>query len=237
MPLNSAPGISHTYGASQMQPAKPTAASNAKTRFPNATMQENFYGYAYGKQAPNADYYGKYELDFTMQHQKNAPGSPTAVAVTSISNPILFNHQPKVNDFIVQKNDFHGTIKSELNHSKAVEFHANKGHSFHPNHQNFYNNPNMNNTSLENNQQTSMQSYANQYYGNDYAAASELDAAAAAATAAAQSAYYEQKPHQANFYENVYHGSNSGSEYHTGVDNHYAASSVGHMANENCETF
>lgn len=235
----------HTYGPTNQLPPPPSSnkTANAKNRFTNSAIQDGgssgYYGF-YGKQPTNADYYGKYEVEFAAHHRK----TPTVAATGT--NQMPFNHQPKNEHFVEQKPDFHhikndfhsGNIKADLAHQKALEFQHGKVANFHANQQNFYNHsaPNMtsvNGQNVDANHQVPIQ-YASQYYSNEYAgvAPSEMDPTAAAA-------YYEQKASHPNYYDNMYHHGNGGAEYNENPFGVAATAppSNGQLPGENCDSF
>lgn len=244
----------HNYGQTNQLPPPPPSnkSSNAKNRFTNSAIQDGsgggggsgagYYGF-YGKQPTNADYYGKYEVEFAAHHRK----TPTVAATGT--NQLPFNHLPKVEPFAEQKPDFHhiksdfhsGNLKADLAHQKALEFQHGKIANFHANQQSFYNHPSqnlatVNGQSVNANHQVPIQ-YASQYYSNEYACIvpGEIDATAAAA-------YYEQKPSHPNYYENMYHHGNSGEYNAIGNENPYGAAasappSNGQLPGENCDNF
>lgn len=244
----------HNYGPTNQLPPPPPSnkATNAKNRFSNSAIQDGgsggvgggggYYGF-YGKQPSNADYYGKYEVEFAAHHRK----TPTVAAAGT--NQMPFNHQPKGEHFAEQKSDFHhikndfpsGNIKADLAHQKALEFQHGKMANFHANQQGFYNHPShnvatVNGQNVDANHQVPIQ-YASQYYSNEYGgvAPGDMDATAAAA-------YYEQKASHPNYYENMYHHGNSGEYNAIGNENPYGTTAIappsnGQLPGENCDSF
>lgn len=115
----------HNYGSAQM-PTKHSAGS-AKGRFANAAnIQDGYFQGYYGKQQPQ-EFYGKYDPEFGQPHKP------------------LNSTDQKSPEFHHIKADYHvGSVKSEINHSKLVDFHHSKASpaaNFHPSHQTFYSPP------------------------------------------------------------------------------------------------
>lgn len=236
-PSSNSSAIHNSYGTPQA--LLKSSPATAKSRFGNANISDGYYGAGgyFGGKHPNAsaEYYGKYEAEFIAHQQK-------------ISNQVPpFGNQPSKNDFHEGKanTDFpQSAIKGEMHHglkhiptpaaqqshqqlhSKNIDYHYGKTASPHLGPQNFYNHG-PHTANHDSNHQNPMQYNSNQYFGNEFGNANDMDYYEQKTAAAAQGAYFD-------MYNN---SNNNGNEFSSSVENTYATPSNGQLPNEHCEHF
>lgn len=234
--------IHNSYGPTPQAISKQNP-SNVKSRFGNAP--EAYYGsgggagagYMGGKHPnPNAEYFGKYEAEFIAHQQKmsnqmppfgNQPlkhefhdGKPSAEFLHSIKGEM---HHANMKNMPPAAVAAAATAAQQQLHGKNVDFHYGKTPNSHMTGQNFYNH----HGNADGNHQISMQYNSNQYFGNEFANANEMD-------------YYEQKPVNAQgaYYDMYNNANNNGNEFTGAIGNAYTATpSNGQLPNDHCEHF